>query len=85
MVLSLSLSMILRGEVFNFIAARNFVGFGVLDIFAYFLVAITMHCMLVDATHEVKTKALPVLKAYFKYEADNVKALVASIRRSKQT
>ena len=74
-LLSITLTLVLRGEVLNFIAARNFVGFGVSDIYAYLLAAIATHCMLADATHEPKTEALPALKSYLKYEDDNIKAL----------
>jgi len=74
---------ICRGR-FNFITVRNFIDLSVQNIFDYVVILVVLQLAFFESKKPSESKdPSPGLKAYFKYEADNIRAVVSKLRKGK--
>ena len=70
------LNLLMHGGSFSFISARNFIDFGIRDIYRYITMLTGIHLICVILPRP-KFNLRSNLRDYFRHEADNIKALVS--------
>ena len=64
----------------NFLMVRNFVDLGLIYIYHYVAILVALQIIFVEPNGPSSKKPLAELKAYFKYEADSIRAVVSKFK-----